>query len=508
MDTKIMIRDWMEKRGSGILLHVTSLPSRFGIGDFGPAAYAFVDFLSQAKQSYWQILPLSPTDTIYHNSPYHGISAFACNPLLISPQALLEEELLDDKDIEPLPLFAAGRVDYQLITSYKNKLLYQAYLNFKNKGKTSEFKKFCSQNSDWLEDYALFTALKNHFKGQLWRQWPEDICNRKAEALKSWKNKLINNFEREKFMQYILARQWAKLKRYSNQKGIDIIGDMPIYIDYNSADAWVNPHIFKLDADKKPYAVAGVPPDYFSETGQLWGNPVYNWQALKETKYKWWVSRLKHALRLYDVVRIDHFRGLVAYWEIPAGEKSAINGKWVRVPVNDFLDILLNQIKGFSVIAEDLGIITQDVKDVMKQYSLPGMKVLLFAFDGDPAKNPYMPDNHVENCILYTGTHDNNTVRGWYEHDAKEGEKENLIDYLGRGISLEELPWEFIRMAMSSIASVCIIPMQDILGLGQESRMNRPSVAKGNWKWRILPEQLTSLSIKKLKEMTGSSGRA
>ncbi|MBU1872072.1 MAG: 4-alpha-glucanotransferase, partial [Candidatus Omnitrophica bacterium] len=473
----------MDKRASGILLHITSLPSLFGIGDFGPSAYGFVDFLSQTKQSYWQILPLGPTDTIYYNSPYYGISAFACNLLLISPEQLVDDGLLEDKDIKPDVPFSGGKVDYQAVTGYKAKLIHKAYSRFIKRKGDAGYDKFCLENSDWLEDYALFTALKSHFKGQLWSEWSPDLRDRRDSALKAWGEKLKDEVNREKITQYLLIKQWVLLKRYSNQKGIRIIGDMPIYIDYNSADAWVNPHIFKLDNKKRPYAVAGVPPDYFSKTGQLWGNPVYNWQALKKTNYQWWSKRMKYALSIYDIVRIDHFRGLVAYWEIPSREKTAINGKWVKVPVVGFINTLRKEIKDLPVIAEDLGIITDDVKKVMKRYSFPGMKVLLFAFDGDPAKNPYMPDNHVENCILYTGTHDNNTVRGWYEHDAKEEEKKNLLDYLGRGISLEELSWEFIRIAMNSIANTSIIPMQDILSLGQEARMNRPSVAQGNWQW-------------------------
>ncbi|MEE9504206.1 MAG: 4-alpha-glucanotransferase [Thermodesulfobacteriota bacterium] len=495
----------MKQRGSGILLHITSLPSPYGIGDMGPWAYKFADFLSQTKQRFWQILPLNPTDPIYGNSPYHSIAAFANSLLLISPERMVDDGFLSRKDIEPVPKFPQRRVNYRQVIAYKEKLFHSAYERFKE-GKNSEYEQFCSENGHWLEDFALFIALKAHFREQSWSDWPQDIRDRQPEALQNMKEQLQGKIKMEKFLQYVFFKQWFSLKEYCNQRDIQIFGDMPIYVDYDSVDLWMAPGMFKLNESKRPLFVAGVPPDYFSETGQLWGNPLYKWDALKEKRYDWWMKRIKHNLQLFNMVRIDHFRGLVAYWEVPAGENTAINGKWVEAPAEDFFKVLLEQFPDSPIIAEDLGIITPDVREHMERFGFPGMKVLLFAF-GDDAKNPYLPHNHVKNCVLYTGTHDNNTVRGWFDNEASPEIKERLFRYLGRKVPAEEINWELIRIVMMSVANMAIFPMQDVLGLGEKDRMNLPSTPKGNWEWRLLPDQITPSLSERLGEMTKMYGR-
>jgi 4-alpha-glucanotransferase len=498
----------MKRRGSGILLHLTSLPSLYGIGDMGPWAYRFADFLAKAKQSFWQILPLNRTDTAYDNSPYHSMSAFAFNPLLISPELMIQDGLLDKKDMDIPPDFPKEKVAYDEVTTYKRKLFDKAYARFKKQGTSYEYERFCSENSGWLEDYALFMSLKGHFHGQTWNQWPIEIRNREPEALQSLRKKLQDRIEMEKFVQYVFIQQWFGLKRYCNQKGIHIIGDMPIYVEYDSVDLWSNPEIFKLDDEKRPYVVAGVPPDYFSATGQLWGNPTYRWDVLKEGKYDWWVKRIKHNLRSIDFLRVDHFRGFVAYWEVPATEKTALNGKWIEAPAVDFFNQLTKRFSYLPFIAEDLGIITPDVREIMHLFQFPGMKVLLFAFSEDHPMHPYLPHTYERECVVYTGTHDNNTVRGWFENEAAPEDKKRLFAYLGREVSVQEIHWELIRLAMSSVANTVILPMQDILGLGQESRMNRPATKHGNWQWKLSPEQLDSSPSDRLLEMTEIYGRS
>jgi len=496
----------MNRRGSGILLHITSLPSPFGIGDLGPCAYEFVDFLSKTKQRFWQILPLNPTDPVYGNSPYHSISAFANNLLLISPELMVNDGFLSQADLEPIPNFPEKRVDYCKVIAYKERIFHIAYENFKKKEK-NDFKQFYSENAYWLEDFALFIAIKAHFKGKIWSDWPKEIRDREPEVLNKMRKQLDEKIEIEKFTQYLFLKQWFSLKEYCNQQGIQIFGDMPIYVDYDSVDVWTKPELFKLNQEKQPSFVAGVPPDYFSETGQLWGNPVYRWEVLRERRYSWWMKRISHNLKLFNMLRIDHFRGLVAYWEVPANEKNAINGKWVEVPAEDFFSVLLEQFPNSPIIAEDLGIITPDVRKIMNRFGFPGMRVLLFAF-GDDANNPYLLHNHEKNCVLYTGTHDNNTIRGWFENEATPEVKKKLIQYLGREVSTHDVHWEINRLAMMSVADIAIFPMQDILGLGEEARMNRPSTIKGNWEWRLLPNQLTPSLAQRLSEMTEIYGRA
>ena len=498
----------MGKRGSGILLHLPSLPSPYGIGDLGTWAYHFADFLAEAKQSFWQILPLNPTDPIYSNSPYLSTSAFACNPLFISPDLLIEDDLLVISDFDSPPAFSENKVNYGAVHNYKKILLNRACERFQGKKKSPDYERFCLEQSYWLSDFALFMALRSKFKGKVWSDWPPDLRDRQPEVLQAARKELFQQFEQEKFLQYIFFKQWLALKNFCNRKGVQIIGDIPIYVNYDSSDLWVHPELFKLDERKKPYVVAGVPPDYFSDTGQLWGNPLYKWEGMKENVYTWWMQRIAHNLNLLDLVRIDHFRGLVAYWEVPATEKTAIHGRWVEAPAVDFINQLLKKFPHLPIIAEDLGTITPDVREVMNHFKFTGMKVLLFAFGDDLSTNPYLPHNLPRNCVAYTGTHDNNTIKGWFEKEAKPEEKKRLFLYLGREVSVKELPQELIRLLMMSVADTTIFPMQDLLGLGAEARMNHPSTREGNWQWRLLPDQIIPALAYRLREITEIYGRA
>jgi 4-alpha-glucanotransferase len=499
----------MHKRASGVLLHITSLPSAYGIGDLGPSAYRFADFLHKTKQSYWQVLPLTPTDQACGNSPYSGYSAYGSNTLLISPELLVEEGLLAKKDIDTGPAFPKEQCDYRSVIPYKENLLTTAYQRFRtNEDDKSDYEGFCSINSHWLEDFALFVVLKKRFEGKVWNRWPEALRERAPEQLEETRKNLYEALEREKFLQYLFFKQWYSLKNYCNQKGIHLIGDIPIYVSFDSADVWSNPGIFKLNAEKRPTFVAGVPPDYFSKTGQLWGNPVYRWEVLKDTGFKWWIQRLTHNFNLFDLVRVDHFRGFVGFWQVASTEDTAINGQWVKVPAADFFTTLLNHFSDLPIIAEDLGIITPDVKEIMRRFGFPGMRVLLFAFGEDNPDHPYLPHNYVQRCVVYTGTHDNNTAKGWFENEAKPEDKKRLIRYLGRNVSADHIHLELLRLAMMSVAETVIIPMQDILGLGEEARMNLPASLEDNWKWRLVPEQMTSRVEQMLLDMTETYGRA
>ncbi len=494
----------MNKRRCGILLHITSLPSSHGIGDFGAAAYKFVDFLIETKQSLWQILPLNQTSTVYGNSPYSSYSAFAGNHNMISLDLLMQDGLLTKSDIESHTAFPKDRVNYNNVTAYKENALRVAYRNIHNKlAQNFEFESFCNENIYWLDDYALFVALKEHFQGVIWSDWPEDLRYRKDEVMKDWKQKLNERIIMEKFFQFLFFKQWFSLKKYCNSKNIQIIGDIPIYVTYDSADVWANPEIFKLDNAKKPTFVAGVPPDYFSATGQLWGNPVYKWDMLKETGYLWWLRRIEFNLKLFDVVRLDHFRGFVSYWEVPATEKTAVNGRWVNAPVKDFFDTLYRHFPSLPIIAEDLGEeITPEVREIMSIFGIPGMKVLLYAFGEDLPTNPFIPHNYTKYCVVYTGTHDNNTTKGWYKKEISPKDRDRIQQYLGREVTEDNIHRELIRLAMMSVANMVLIPMQDILGLGEESRMNFPATSENNWAWKLLPEQITPTLIKELTEAT------
>lgn len=499
----------MNRRGSGILLHISSLPSHYGIGDLGPGAYAFADFLAETRQCLWQILPLNPTSMPHGNSPYSSFSAFAGNPLFISPDVLLTEGLILLSDIEETPSFPDDKVDYETVTENKNRLLRRAFeRHIAKTGQDYEFERFCLENRDWLDDYALFMALKEHFNGSIWSDWPGEIRDRCENSVREWSDRLKDRLLFEMFLQYLFFRQWGPLKTYCNDRNIKIIGDLPIYVCYDSCDVWTNPCIFKLNGEKRPEYVSGVPPDYFSQTGQLWGTPVYAWDVLKEDGYRWWIRRIEHNLKMFDTIRLDHFRGFVSYWEVAACEKTAINGRWMEAPVYDFFNTLLRHFPSLPFIAEDLGIITPDVKEVLNYYSFPGMKLLIFAFGEDMPTNPYIPHNINKNSVTYTGTHDNNTIRGWFNGEASQGDKERLLKYIGHDVKEEDIHWEFVRYAMMSVSNTAILPMQDVLGLGKEGRMNTPSVANGNWGWRLEQEQITPFIKKRLIEMSEIYGRA
>jgi 4-alpha-glucanotransferase len=391
---------------------------------------------------------------------------------------------------------------------YKERLLERAYLNFPEHGsKREHFEQFCIENSSWLEDFSLFVVLKKRVDGKIWNQWSEELRDRNGESLRNIQREYGDQIERIKFWQYLFFKQWQLLKAYCQEKEIYLVGDLSIYPSFDSADVWANPSLFKLDSEKRQTFVSGVPPDYFSETGQLWNGPVYEWEVLKKSGYKWWMDRIAHNVKLYDILRIDHFRGLVAYWEIPEGEKTAINGRWVEGPGEDFLNSLNQHFPHLPVVAEDLGTITPDVREFMNRFRLPGMKILMFAFNEDNPDHPYLPHTYNEACVVYTGTHDNNTVRGWFENEASEEVRRRLFNYLGREVATEEVNWSLIRLAMMSPARWVTIPMQDVLGLGENSRMNTPSVPLGNWEWRLFPNQLSEQLSERLQEMTIASGR-
>jgi 4-alpha-glucanotransferase len=498
----------MIKKGSGILLHISSLPTPYSIGDLGPSAYRFADFLAETRQTYWQVLPLNPTAPILGNSPYSSDSTFAGNTLFVSPDILRQEHMISPD----YPFEASGFPDstahYASATLLKERLLRNAYGTFTEQGNERDrFTLFCEENSPWLDTYSLFVTIKKHMGNRPWNEWPRELRDRDEKAIEDIRFSWATEIEETKFAQFLFFTQWKRLKSYCNDRGIQIIGDIPIYVSYDSADVWTNPGLFKLDGAKMPHAVAGVPPDYFSSTGQLWGNPVYNWEALRASGYTWWIDRFQHVLSLYDVVRVDHFRGFVAYWEIPSEERTAVNGRWVDVPTDDFFSHLFTRFSHLPLIAEDLGIITPDVRDAIDRLGFPGMKILLFAFGDDNPDHIYLPHTYSKNCVVYTGTHDNDTVCGWFEHEASSGDKARVFRYVGREVTSDEVSWEFVRLALMSVAGVAICPMQDILGLGAESRMNRPSIARGNWEWRLQEGQITNDTLQNLRSLTISSGR-
>jgi len=498
----------MDERGSGILLHLTSLPSPFGIGDLGPWAYRFADFLAESRQRYWQCLPLNPTDSNSGHSPYHSTSAFAANPLLISPELLVQEGLLSREDLASRPPFPVEKADYGAVEGWKDRLFSRAFDLFKANEEPVDYGDFCELNRSWLDPFALFTAFKRHHGGNPWYCWPGEYRHMDQKTSIPGSEGISGDVEKVKFLQYIFFKQWTNLKSYCNERGISIIGDIPIYVIHDSAEVWMHPEIFNLDpATGKPLTVAGVPPDYFSETGQLWGNPVYRWEVLKAKRYDWWIKRMAHNLRLFDMVRLDHFRGFVDYWEIPADEKVAVNGKWVKAPAEDFFHEMMKSFPALPVIAEDLGTITPEVWEIMDHFGFPGMEVLLFAFGPDLPRNLYAPHNHKSRSVVYTGTHDNNTARGWFDHEASPEDRRRLCLYLGKEVTSDSVSWELIRLAMMSVARMAVLPMQDILGLGREARMNRPASNQRNWLWRLDPHSLNGRASSRLREMTELYGR-
>jgi 4-alpha-glucanotransferase len=498
----------MSNRASGILLHVTSLPSPYGIGDMGPEAHAFAERLAEARQKLWQILPLGPTSIGSGSSPYSSYSAFAGNPLLISPELLVREGYLEHGDLEPKPDFPADRVEYGLVEEYKNRLLDKAFDKGLALAEAHGLDRFCRENGFWLEEYGLFGALKRRFEQRSWRDWPWELRMREPDALMLAAGEFARDVLREKFVQFLFDRQWSRLREHCRKLRIRLVGDVPIYVSLDSSDVWSHPDLFKLDGQRNPTAVAGVPPDYFSATGQLWGNPLYNWERIREDGFGWWLQRLGEKLKRFDMVRLDHFRGFAASWEVPAGAENAVEGSWQAVPGKELFQAVHRELGELPFIAEDLGYITEDVHELRDRLGLPGMKVLLFAFGEETGPHPFVPHNHVPNCVVYTGTHDNATVREWYEHETSHKERERLAIYLGRTPTPDTVHWEMIRMAMMSVARTAIFPLQDVLGLGKESRMNVPSEVNGsNWTWRVDPALLRDETWLRLKEMTVIYGR-
>lgn len=483
----------MKTRRAGVLLPILSLQTPHGIGDFGPAAFRWIDWLREQRQTVWQILPLNIIQQVTGYSPYSSISAYAISPFFLSPDDLLAQGYLSSDQIT----FFAGDetsdgVHYDFVERQKSLYLKWAYQGFcLRPEKRDSFNQFCQNQAFWLDDFSLFMALREQFGLRSWIEWPEEYARRNPEALARFARESSVCLEEIKFQQYILSEQWQKVKSYAESRGVLIFGDMPIYVEFDSADVWSNPKSFELGRNLLPKVVAGVPPDYFSETGQRWGNPVYNWKVMKADGYAWWIRRLRYNLSLYDYVRIDHFRGLVQYWQVPVKETTAIHGRWKKVPVFSFLKALRTQIPDMPIIAEDLGIITDDVKAVMKRYQLPGMKILLFAFGGDLTDHPYLPHNFYSRNLVYTGTHDNNTVLGWFHDEAQEHEKRNLSKYIQRNIDDRRVHWDFIELAYFSPANWAIIPLQDLLAMGGDARMNKPGTVEGNWRWQMKDDLLT-----------------
>jgi len=495
-------------RRAGVLLHLSSLPSPFGVGDLGPGAYRFVEFLAQAGMGLWQILPFCPTEGGRGNSPYSASSAFAGNPLFISPELLREMGLLTPEELAAVPSFSEDRVDYDGVFRWKARCLDAAFARARRSPQIAgEVRQFLHGQRTWLQDYALFSALKKHFDGLPWVAWPEALRDRDAVALEAKRQELAWDVEREIFLQYIFFRQWGSLRAFCSAKGVHILGDVPIFVDHDSADVWSHRDLFLLESDGSPSAVAGVPPDYFSPTGQRWGNPLYHWDNLRKTSFQWWEDRLVHALCWCDELRIDHFRGFSACWSIPAQDATAERGEWRPVPGEELFQHLKRRLGKLPFIAEDLGVITDDVRALMARFHLPGMKVLQFAFGGGFPENPYLPHHHVPDSVIYTGTHDNNTTAGWFREEASKEVRDLLAEYLRYPVTDRTVHEAFLHMAFSSVARTAIVPAQDIFGLGSEARMNTPSVPLGNWAWRLPIEFLRREGAQRLRRALFLGGR-
>jgi 4-alpha-glucanotransferase len=503
-------------RASGVLLHPTSLPGRYGIGDLGQVAYDFVDFLAASRQSLWQVLPLGPTG--YGDSPYQCFSAFAGNPLLVSLDDIAEDGLLEAADLANVPDFPAERIDYGPVIEFKSRLLRQAYENCCDhppENIRNEFSAFCSQAESWLNDYAMYRAIKDAHGGQEWTKWEPYLRDRENNALHFFGENHQREIEAHKFYQFLFFRQWLKLATYANSRGIEIIGDVPIFVAHDSADVWAHRHLFYLDEEGCPTSVAGVPPDYFSETGQLWGNPLYRWDVMQKDGYQWWIDRIRATLSTVDLVRLDHFRGFEKYWAVPAGEKTAINGQWEEGPGDSLFKAIGHALGRLPIIAEDLGFITPEVRALRERFGFPGMRILQFAFGTDPQSDEFKPYSFDRNSVVYTGTHDNETIVGWFTTEGVgdstrsqaevDEERKFVLNYLGS--DGREIHWDFIRLALSSVANTAIIPLQDVLGTGNEGRMNVPSRESGNWGWRYQAGALTPQLAERLAKMTSLYGR-
>ncbi len=490
-----------DTRLSGILLHPTSLPGPFGIGDLGQQAYAFVDWLVGAKQRLWQVLPLGPTG--YGDSPYQCFSALAGNPLLIDPANLVERGYLEMADLA-VPVFPAAAVDYGPVIGWKTELLDRAFARFEAQPQPAAFTAFVEEQRWWLDDFTLFMALKGENGGQSWQQWAPDLRDRRPAVLAAARQRLARSIQSHAFRQWVFFEQWSALRAYANAQRVRIIGDIPIYVAMDSADAWSQRNLFYFDAEAQPTVVAGVPPDYFSPTGQLWGNPIYNWGKMAETGYAWWISRFRANLQLYDIIRVDHFRGFYNYWEVPGGAETAENGVWKDGPREAFFETVIAALGELPLIAEDLGEPEEGVYVLRDHFHFPGMKVLQFAWASD-GSDPFLPHNYDKNFVVYSGTHDNDTTRGWYDK-APAREQDYVRRYLR--VSGSDVAWDFIRLAMMSPADIAVTPLQDCMSLGSEGRMNMPGAASGNWSWRFLPQQLTPGIQAGLAELCDLYGRA
>ena len=506
-------------RCSGILLHPTSLPGRLGIGDLGPEAYRFADFLASAGQRIWQVLPLGPTG--YGDSPYQCFSAFAGNPLLVSLEKLAAEGDLSPSDLgNDLPEFPNHLVNFGQVVQHRLPLLERAAGNFLTRASATsleDFQAFCRQNAHWLDNFALFMALKEAHGGQaVWNKWERDIAGRQPEALARWEAALSGPITTQKYIQYQFFKQWSELKAYCHERGIQMMGDIPIFVARDSADVWAHPELFHLDADGDPSVQAGVPPDYFSATGQLWGNPLYRWEAMAETRFAWWIERFRATLKLVDIVRLDHFRGFEAYWEVPGGAQTAVKGRWVKAPGGQLLEAVQKTLGDLPMVAETLGVITPEVEALRDRFGFPGMGILQFAFGTDPQAPEFLPHNYSRHFMVYTGTHDNDTTLGWWTSSGVgdstrtaeniRAERDFALQYLGT--DGREMNWVFIRAILASVADTAIIPLQDVLGLDSKARMNLPGTSSGNWRWRFTADQPTPEVGRRLRELTVIYGRA
>lgn len=502
-------------RSSGILLHPISLPGEYGIGDLGDDAVRFVEFLAASGQKLWQVLPLGPTG--YGDSPYQCFSVFAGNTLLVSPQRLFETGLLTSEDVTNHPTFHAERIDYTRVKEFKAQLLRKAYDNFLQShepGLHENFEEFCDKETSWLDDWALYRALKDAHDENAWYQWEPELALRDEQALESARAALSDEISAHKFCQYLFFSQWSAIRKLCHHHGISIVGDIPIFVAHDSVDVWTNPHLFKMDNARNPTVVAGVPPDYFSKTGQLWGNPIYDWERMRHDGFTWWIFRVKAMFEMFDILRLDHFRGFAAAWEVPGGNKTAEQGEWVNAPGRELFTTLRHALGELPIIVEDLGLITKDVDALRDEFGFAGMRILQFAFGGD-AQNPHLPHNYVNNAVVYTGTHDNDTTRGWFaslkvkkttEANAHLGRtRDYCLKYLNsKG---REIHWDMIRTSLASVADIAITPLQDVLGLGSEGRMNLPATEDGNWNWRFRDSLLTDKVSKRLREMCEVYGR-
>ncbi len=494
-------------RAAGVLLHVTSLPSPYGIGDLGPSAMAWVDRLAAAGQSWWQVLPLGPTG--FGHSPYQALSSFAANPMVISPDRLIEDGLLTARECGDHS-FPVDYVDFDRVAGFKEALLARAWENFKRRAKAdlhADFEEFLNDTAALQAEPALFMALREKSGQAHFTEWPSELMRREPAAIAKARCELADSIERFRFGQFCLFRQWKTLKKHAHRRGVQLLGDLPIFVSLDSSDVWANPELFLLDEKLNPRVVAGVPPDYFSADGQLWGNPLYDWDAMRRTGYRWWIERLRARLDILDAIRVDHFRGFEAAWHVPAGAKTAATGHWVPGPGADFFEKARHALGGLPLLAEDLGLITPAVTALRDQFQLPGMRVLQFAFNGDP-NNPHLPNCCIHNGVIYTGTHDNDTTRGWYDA-APQHERDYLWKYLGRSPGEPaEAVWEMIRLALESPAALAVVPLQDVLGLGSSARMNTPGHAEGQWRWRSTDAELDHAGWQRLAELTQAARRA